>query len=51
MCKRCNRRQAESAQVSVFWLCAGCASEVYPGADVERYMELRRLYGRQGGQS
>lgn len=46
MCKCCKRRQAESATVSMFWLCTGCADALYPGADVERYMELRRLYGR-----
>lgn len=46
MCKRCKRQSAESAQVSVFLLCGSCADELYPGSDVARYMELRRLYGR-----
>lgn len=46
MCKHCGERRAESPKVSVFHLCTECADALYPGADVTRYIELRRLYGR-----
>lgn len=43
-CKRCDIRKPLAD--SVFVLCQRCTDAVYPGSDVDKYMELVRRYGR-----
>ena len=44
-CLRCHERDAEPRTASVLQLCPPCLDDVFPGPDVERYMELRARYG------